>query len=53
MQFGTLGRVSMLLWVHECESIQIASHVGKKKAVEHSRTFSGSSVAIVKQLHKP
>jgi len=45
------GRVPVLLWVHECESIQIASHVEFKKAVkEHGRTFSASSIAVVKQL---
>lgn len=41
----------MLLWVHECESIQVASCVELKKAVkEYSRTFSAGSIVIVKQL---
>lgn len=45
------GRVPVLFWVHECESIQVASHVEFKKAVkEHGRTFSASSIVIVKQL---
>lgn len=45
------GRVPVLLWIHEYESIQVASHTEFKRAVkEHGRTFSASSVVTVKQL---